>query len=290
MNAASQVLFDTFSRHLVALTLLVELPDGSQQGDACTCFVLDVRGTWMLVTAGHVIRGIQDLIAKGARIMECGLYDAWGNDNPGRRVTVPLNLSDAPLLVVDEENGLDVALIGLHEHQRRLLESNGIKGLNEHAWRDVPNDLDRYYVMGLPSQFMENLQGPKGLEGLWVSPIILPMQKRDAPAEMRKPIPRFYGQLASKLVDESGEELHDIDGMSGGPILGTRRVEGGLEYFLVAIQSAWRPDLRVAAGPFTSTMVQALEADFDRVSAEIQQESMSAGEIEDQERQRREKL
>jgi hypothetical protein len=49
-----------------------------------------------------------------------------------------------------------------------------------------------------------------------------------------------------------------MDGLSGGPIIGFRPVEGGTKYHLVAIQSGWRRDLRVVAGPLFAIIADAL--------------------------------
>lgn len=53
-----------------------------------------------------------------------------------------------------------------------------------------------------------------------------------------KPFNRFYGIGSG--------DIH-IGGMSGGPLIGLKRVDGRMKYWTIGVQSGWRESSRVIA-------------------------------------------
>lgn len=251
-----------FCQHLVAIALVVEDESGNRQADAYTCFVLEVRGVWVLATAGHVVERLDAILASAKlKVVECSLYDGWSGRHGGGDAKVPFNLSDAVRVGIDDDRqGIDVGLIGVPPLVRRTLEANGIVALSERTWRNVPDDLEVHFIIGLPQELIENIKAGDRLTHLAFEPVLVRVVACDAPAVMAKPTRRFYGKIPGALEDGG---ISDIEGMSGGPIIGMRSRDGELRYFLVAIQSGWRKDLQVIAGNYAVAVADSLEREMD---------------------------
>jgi len=54
----------------------------------------------------------------------------------------------------------------------------------------------------------------------------------------------FFGRMKSQ--SGNGTSVLDIDGMSGGPVYGVKKVNGDLKYWVIGIQSGWYRTQRVA--------------------------------------------
>ncbi len=252
-----------YLQHMVALNVAWEGPDGVPQRDAYACFVLEVRGEWFLVTAGHSLADLYSALPKYRRV-QCSLFDAW--HKRASRVPVPFPLLEAKHFLVDED-GLDLGVVHLESHFRRMLAANGIRAFDEKAWRHPPDDmLLRYALIGFPEQFIERQVTSSGSVQLSVNPTLIYLERVDPPPEMSKPFPCFYGKLPDRLYNEhTGASLDEMTGFSGGPILGfSVNNEGQMKYFLVALQSAWRRDLRVLRGPLMSVVAGELDREMRR--------------------------
>jgi hypothetical protein len=117
-----------------------------------------------------------------------------------------------------------------------------------------------FRVLGFPTQFIESVRRGGSIDSVNVRPIFLRLERVPEPAQMKREFPRFYGRHAVTLHSAESGDLHELDGFSGGPILGFRPTPDGLNYHLVAIQSAWRRDLRVVTGPMFAPVAEALAA------------------------------
>lgn len=266
-GAGASKALDYFLRHLVALTVKVQMRTGEEQADAFTCFVMEIRDQWFLVTAGHVLKGLEAAL-KDERytILEWGLFDAW-NPAQGGRTQVPFNFEESQRFFIDDDKaGLDLGVIAIPPFLRRTLSTNGIAAFEPKTWRGIPDDLERYLIVGMPQEFIEPSTEKGVLQFLKVEPVIVSVAKCDEPEDLKKPFKRFYGRLAAELSDEKGEVLRDISGMSGGPVIGLRKQSDGVAYFLVAIQGSWSPQLRVVAGSYAVALGIALEVELERVA------------------------
>ncbi len=236
-----------FMQHVVALNVACDLADGKRVRDVFTSFVLEIWGQWLLVTAGHSLAKLYTILPERKNV-ETSLFDAWhGGAHP---LPVPFPLLDERHFALDK-GGLDLGLVHLAPFYRHQLEANGIKAFDESTWRRPPPDILGHALLGLPDQFTEQLTTTGGFPALSVRPTLIPVRRIDPPPEMATKFPRFYGQLSRRLVNEhTGASLDDMQGLSGGPIVGFKPYpDGQVRYFLVAVQSGWRRDLRVVAGP-----------------------------------------
>jgi hypothetical protein len=249
-----------FSRHLVALNVACDGPDGTQVADAYSCFLLEIRGACILVTAGHSLKSLYAELPKRTGV-KASLFDGWKQG--AHQQPLPFNLLGAPHFVVDE-GGLDLGVIALPPLHVRNLKANGIKPFDERGWRDPPpsSEMIQYAVVGLPEQFIERRTTGSGTAHISVNPTFLYLEGVEPPAEMKRSFPCFYGRLGDNLYNpNTGGILESVVGFSGGPIIGFFKRPGGsgeLRYHLVAVQSAWRKDLRIVVGPLMSVVASAL--------------------------------
>ena len=247
-----------FMQHVVALNVAYDPPDGRpRQRNAFTCFPFELAGDWYLVTAGHILENLYSALPK-CRNVECSLFDAW--QEKAHKLPVPFPLLGADHIAIDRD-GLDLGLVSLPPLVRSLLQANGIRAFEEVAWRHLPTGMVHHALVGLPDQFSRQGTGPEGSVTLSVSPTLVYLRTVPPPPDMAKSFPCFYGKLAGSLRNpHSGATLEHMVGFSGSPIVGFHFSDAGqIKYFLVAVQSAWRPDLRVVVGPLISAVVALLE-------------------------------
>jgi len=247
-----------FMQHVVALNIAWDEPDGTRRRNVWTCFVLEIWGNWLLATAGHILKDLYSVLPERQRV-ECSLFDAW--HKRASQLPVPFPLLDAKSLALDEDR-LDLGLVYLDPLYRGLLQANRIRAFDETAWRNPQADMLGYALIGLPDQFIEQRTTSSGSVALLVGPTLVYLEAVDAPPEMAKPFPCFYGKLSKRPVHNphTGTSLAGMKGFSGGPILGFKmNRDGQMKYFLVAVQSAWRHDLRVVVGPLMPAIAAWLE-------------------------------
>lgn len=210
-----------------------------------------------MVMAGHALKRLFAALPKMTAV-KASLFDGWKHS--ASRVPIPFDLLGAEPLIVDEDKGLDLGLMHLAPIIVRNLRANGILPCDERGWRSPPppSEMIRYAVLGLPDQFIQRETLPSGDVRLSVNPTFVYLEGVDAPADMKRAVPCFYGKLAENLYNgNAGVSLEGMAGFSGGPILGfSFRPDGSgeLRYHLVAVQAAWRPDLRVVVGPLMSVV------------------------------------
>jgi hypothetical protein len=257
-----------FSKHLVALNVACDGPGGVQAADAYSCFVLEIGGDCFLVTAGHTLKALYAELPKRTGV-KASLFDGWRRT--ASQQPIPFDLLGAARLVEDDD-GLDLGVIRLPPLLVRNLRANDIKPFDEKGWRAPPprSEMVRYAVIGLADQFIQRETTKSGAVRVSVNPTFVYLEGVDAPEDMKRSFPCFYGKLADDLYNQNaGVSLNDMAGFSGGPIIGfSRHPHGGgkLRYHLVAVQSAWRRDRRVVVGPLMSVVAAGLESAITSVS------------------------
>jgi hypothetical protein len=228
--------FIFFSRHLVSLSgscqpLIQGMPTGEEQHFTYSGFILSIRGVWNFVTAGHILKDHDNLLAeKRVKHTRCFLLDDFGPDTISN-VPIPFDYENAPRLYIDEA-GLDFGLVALSPHYQRLLQANGIVPVDEEQWiHQHKVKFDRYFMVGLPSLFLSTDSTDDTLIQNMAVTIIpaAPVEDESLALPQTK-----YPRLVAKLPDNY--PLDEIDGMSGGPILGfSDSVKN--RYWVVAVQS-----------------------------------------------------
>jgi hypothetical protein len=229
-----------FFQHVVPIQLRFRR-DKETKHRIITSFVMSVQEQWLLVTAGHCIRDVRQNEASGWALDRTLLIDSIGmqakHDHP-----VPFDWRSALPSVPFEDEANDFGLLLVDDFTRRQLEVNGVRAITEQAWDFEPGDAFAYLMVGAPSTLAQPAEPISRLTA--VVAVVRAADQRPADLEETE-AERWYGFVGHP------EGLSDIDGMSGGPILGLRKNEAGeLKYWLHAIQSAWhRPSRAIAACP-----------------------------------------
>lgn len=231
-----------FGRHLVALCISSRNGSDRVKFTAHCGTLVRVEEHVLWLSAGHIIRNIQQAFASHETIIEsCVLADAFGNsfvsDQP-----IPIDFQSSTQFFVDDDQGLDFGAVALHPNHVRLLVANGVCILEEENWAHQHQiDFTGFMLMGLPDEFSTSTL-PTDRRAT-VTPTMISVHRLDAePACYQTPSPRFVARIAEPIP------LSDLVGMSGGPIFGFSWVGDNLLYWIVAIQSSWLKSNRTIFG------------------------------------------
>ena len=251
MSLSADVL-RTVGHHFVTLSCVQVVPGKAEElVHVFSGFVIDVLGVWFYVTAGHIPQRIRRAEQTGAK------FDVWrlGDQTAGRRFDsgIPYAMDIEQWLVIeDEEQGLDYAVVVLGGLYRLQLEAGGIEPIGSDAWGDHATEFDQWALIGIPSESVAY----DGKTIINAKVVVAPLRLTEPPAAAGEKVQnQFYGELK----DDSAGIVKDVDGMSGGPIFGLKKVEGTWRYKVVGVQSAWYPRMRVIAACPISSLAHALE-------------------------------
>ncbi|MDD2694622.1 MAG: hypothetical protein PHD58_01690 [Anaerolineales bacterium] len=239
-----------FHKHLVPILFTVQEGSISRQF-IITAFVLSVENHWFLVTAGHCLREIETLKANGTKIISCALIDKMG-DGAKHVENIPFAYENAFPEYSPDELEYDYGVIALSRYYCQLLEANNIKPLTEEVWDLQPNKFDFYKLIGVPYELLEIT--PEYINITSALFDVEPLNKW--PNGIAKTSsPQFIGKITL------GKGIQNIEGTSGGPIFGFREnPPGTLKYWLVALQSRWRPTSQIVIGCPTKLLGQFLRS------------------------------
>jgi hypothetical protein len=242
-----------FHRHLVPI--LITLQRGSVDHTfAITAFVLSVQGYWFLITAGHCVKQVDELEEEsGYQILRCFLIDSLGSGATFHE-PIPFAYRNANPIHLSDDLDFDYGVVPVSSYYRQLLEANNVQPLNEEVWKKQPSHVDFYALLGVPNELTEveadNVKITSTLHR--IEP--LDTRPKDAPDT---DVPLIYGRIAL------GKDLTNIEGMSGGPILGFHNDKSGkMRYWLIALQSRWNPSSRLVIGCPMNLLGRYLEAEI----------------------------
>ena len=255
-------------RHFVALGgTLQDLDDnGGATGDerhfCCSGFVVSIRGTWCLVTAGHVLLQIDNGVRSGRhRLLKFGLMDYFSTAAVVKEPT-PFPYPSVHRIALDDDDvGYDFGIIPLGDLFRASVAANGVLPIPVAAWDSrSPPRFDTYALLGMPVEEMVAVsrEGPRGPQiGHQVNLILAGVEPLSVapPARVASHVPRFAAWL------RDGDELESVVGMSGGPIIGIN--PASREYACIAIQGSWRSQTRMVLGTPMGILVDAINRLLD---------------------------
>jgi hypothetical protein len=207
---------------------------------AASGFVVSVRGAWWLITAGHILGGIQ-------RALESRY-----------RQPVPFVFERATIFVLGEDD-LDVGVIYLPPYYADQLAANKVRPMDEEIFSAPwPGAFDWYALLGFPSALQERL----GEATVSRACVYLPVTRTTSPPpELVKPLERFYGVVE---LDDSDPQLTTLDGMSGGPLIAfTQKSDSELRMWIVAVQSGWHRPTRTIAACFLEPLLRFMATKAD---------------------------
>jgi hypothetical protein len=244
-SAAREMLADMLIRTLVGIVVVYRHKDDqATKPDRIASYsgtLIRLGAMTAILTAGHVVEGLQQLIASPDHtISSVVLADTFG-DSRKHKEPIPFALQASLMFFRDnEEAGLDFGLIALSDYYNRLLAANGALVIDEGHWRSQAEvQFDNCFVVGLPEEMTIDtvVGGDKAL----IQPFMFKV----------KPVPEGYG-LATRFPRFVGRIEHELGiasvvGMSGGPIVGFSSANPG-QYWVVAVQSSWMKSERLVFG------------------------------------------
>jgi hypothetical protein len=250
-------LYDTLCRHLVCLGVRFTRLDSQGNSDGmeylcpCSCFVISVRDRWFLVTAGHVLKELDQAVRqKKIRVESSFLADFFGKRSAVRYPT-PFPYEDMPKHYIDDD-GLDLGFIPLRDLFKEGMRKNIIPISEKHWCRRHDLEIAAYWMLGFPGEVHGWFNKPinAGEDRISVAaPVIISAEEIRDIAEIPTSVvipsttfPRFIGRINLEIP-------FDIKGMSGGPIFGLiETADGKVGYTVIALQSSWYEDSRIILG------------------------------------------
>lgn len=243
----NELLLKAVGRHFVTLSCMQTPPGASEEHVVLfSGFVIAVDEVWFYITAGHVPRWIQSSIEAG------GKFDVWrlGDQtaqSPFKGIGIPFDfVAEHWVILEDEAVGLDYAALPLRELYCRALEGGGVIPIRKDAWGDHVTEYDQWVLVGVPAETVMH----NGVSLITAKVVSVALEEAETPnGAGTKAENQFYG----RLVDGSEAVVRNVEGMSGGPIFATKRVDDKVKYTVIGVQSAWYKSARIiAACPFSS--------------------------------------
>jgi len=271
-----EVLHDALCRHLVCLGVRFEYlseQEGAkarERRDLYSCFVVEVKGKWFLVTAGHILKSLEEAVAaKRIRIVRSFYADFFGHRGVLEKLT-PFPFESIPKFFIDDRDlGLDFAFMPLSHIFQEGLKKSGIIPFTEANWKNWhPLCFSSYWMLGFPSEVdgRKDSRDDRDVLDTKLSSVIVSL---DA-VKYRSLIPSSIPITESKFPWFIGKINVDIpfniQGMSGGPVFGlTDAASDSLAYTAVAMQSHWYPDSRIIMGCPLTVFGQLMSKNADKL-------------------------
>jgi hypothetical protein len=206
--------------------------------------VMSFRGTWYCATAGHCIQHFRDMYDReDLEIQHMFLADHFGR-NATSFTGHPFNLKerdDKTITMIDDAGkGLDFGMIQLNSLEVQGMVKNGIVAITENRW--MPQNkvvFERFFLLGSPAETASVIDS-MGTYLANPKTVFFNVYPIDEHASIVPEIP----WLSFKIPDHV--PLESIEGMSGGPIFGACLEGSGYRYWIVALQSRWNEQTRIA--------------------------------------------
>ena len=247
-----QVLSSYLMKYMLGFYISAEI-EKQVQSAFYTGFLLDAEEQLVWVTAGHIIKVIEEVLSReDITVKEMRWMDDYQVSGAESVLVHDRQLITGHL----DADGIDFGFIGLSSLDAANIRQNpDIETMPADCWQGT-HDLqsEAYFLFGFPGEWckMERipLSGGRYANRVNADVSIIPVTKAERPegpevAEFWNDPGAFYGQLLD-FTDTAGGQPTDIKGMSGGPLVSVDRDrEHGLVCRLLGVQSAWMPDSRV---------------------------------------------
>lgn len=246
MDNGKEILF--FYKHIVPI--LFEFSKGNDTVHyQISTFVISKRDKWFLITAAHTVEKIDDYLASGYELKRSGLLDFLNSEATDCHL-ISFTFKSFKKLMLNND-GMDYCAIYLTPLYKELLEKNKIVPLDERTWKQVPDNADLYWLIGIPEQLIKST-----VNGLEYHPALIKVEKFDGLPEGFKAIdfPCFYGKI------DLEDRMDSIIGASGSPIIAIKKGEGGrLHYWVVALLISWLPTSQFIKGLYLDKFLALLD-------------------------------
>ena len=264
--AAAQTFSFYLKPYLVQLSISYLLK-GKTYRQPCTGLLIDVDGSLLWLTAGHVIDAIEDLRTdRTIRLLDL----RWLDDFPNREVQT---------LPVSDHNFRAVSMYSSHEDfgaifvpildSTNLRNNPNIKPMIVRTGQpEIQDKPEGFVLVGFPWEQAKIVERPetstKSRVILTSDIACLPLERIDPPdppirEEFWDDPSAFYARIVD-YTDHPGTQPEDIRGMSGGAIFSFSRFAQGLHITLEAIHSSYKKRERHIRGEPIDRVLAALDA------------------------------
>lgn len=220
-----------------------------------SAFVVEIKGLWVAITAGHVFAELKEAVLNGSILTNWRIDDSMIHNHRQPSYPIPLDLEKD--VIFFDVAGMDYGAYVLNEMTKLAISDKDIFPIKERNWD--ANDFENFSfwtLLGTPFELTE-LQPNGSVIKNHVTAHLIPLFDRPDVIQETK-----YQRLYAKIDFESVEGLSenfDLGGVSGGPIFGTMGPPRGnnYEYRLIGIQSTWDEKENLAfcaAQPFLRTL------------------------------------
>ncbi len=210
----------SIGRHFVTLSCVQHIPEKNEmKTHIFSGFIVTIEDEWFYITAGHILRRIQQAIAAGST------FDIWrlGDQTAGKRTdnhAVPYAFElERWLVLEDETTGLDYATMHIGGLYRQQLEAGGVTAIARNAWGDHVTEHDYWVLAGIPSETV-SYDGKTKITARFVMTRVTP---ESAPLIAEQ---KAQNQFYARLLNGSEQVVNDVDGMSGGPLFMLKNIDG----------------------------------------------------------------
>ena len=228
-------------RHFVALTY--RLRKGKEVHNLfASCFLIELAGTWFLVTAGHWLKheekGLERQLVAGYSIDKVFLADAFAG-HAGSPLPFSFEVADW-LTIYDEDEGFDFAALEIHPFHRRGLAQANVSAIELHATGPAEFHADsQLALVGVPEESFDKRGADTAMKL-----VLVPLTPYEGDA-----LPAKGDSILAQMPTNPTDAMHRVDdvvGMSGGPVFRIVTKAGKhKKYWLVGIQSGWYATSRV---------------------------------------------
>lgn len=259
MAELTPVVATAVRRHVVTLNCMLFVPGKSRRPLLFSGFVIDLKGEWFFITAGHILADLRKGLELGYQFKYWQLGDQTANNQFAAGVPFHFDVDEWLDIYDRHETGMDYAAVHLTYMYRRQLEAGGIQAVPGRTGNDHTSEHDHWVIAGFPAESIED-----GETMISARLTIIPLIPTEPPPHSTKRLFHFY----AALDERTGSKFQDANGLSGGPILAFKRVGNNLEYAVIGVQSAWYRDSRILIACHFDSFTAGLESAFSRVSGD----------------------
>ncbi len=191
--------------------------------------MIEISDHWFLVTAGHVLRKIDNYVQAGYEIVKSRFIDTLPSQSTSN-MAIPFEYEPEDVFYADADKGMDFGVMAVRDFYRRAMEKNGVVPLNESTWGEPAGKAERYLMLGVPEELCE--VGEHKIDFANMIHVVEPLEERPIWFDEFS-TPMFYGRV------QLNSAVKSLSGMSGGPILALCEVDGKLRYWVTAVQGSW---------------------------------------------------
>jgi hypothetical protein len=229
-----------------AVGIAVELVrDGEVKHKLYSACLITLADRWVVVTAGHAIKEVEDAIAAGYTLRQCMYIDggrAGGFHFDWRRATPWFRY---------EEPDLDYGGLVVDDLSRRNFEAAGKRPFAEEGLRESIG-LDQFPILAVYG--FPELRSDLTADYVSAESFMVALTKLD-----ERPEHVFY-EPRTPTIFASAAGTERLGGLSGGPVYGLRQWEGRWVYHTLGIQVSANHDNRIVRVVLIQAILDELES------------------------------